>query len=146
MSPSAAPPAAEANEHLEPLCAIVTPTGMLGYGFQERLTMDKLEEFRTKEPHLPLAVILDSGSTDSGPEKLALGGMTCPEASYHRELSKLVRAVMKYNVKLLVSSVGGDGSNEHVNLFLKLLKDITSELNWYVVLFFIPPLYNEYKN
>jgi hypothetical protein len=122
-------PSATGTE-LEPLCAIVTPTGMLGYGFSEQLVMDKLQEFRDRKPELPLAVILDSGSTDSGPEKLALGTMTCPDASYHRELAKLVRAVIKYDVKLLVSSVGGDGSNAHLDRFVGIIKDIAATVKW----------------
>jgi len=113
----------------EPLCAIVTPLGMLGYGFEEHLLTSKLDELTTAKPPLPVAVIMDSGSTDSGPSKLALGTMTCPEASYRRDLTKLVRAVINYHVPVLISSVGGDGSNEHVDLFIDMIKDISVSLN-----------------
>ncbi|KIW34301.1 uncharacterized protein PV07_01088 [Cladophialophora immunda] len=111
----------------EPLCAIVTPLGMLGYGFEEHLLTDKLDEL-TKSP-MPLAVVMDSGSTDSGPSKLALGTMTCPETSYKRDLTKLIRAVINYHVPVLISSVGGDGSNEHVDLFVEMIKEISASLN-----------------
>ncbi|OAP64841.1 hypothetical protein AYL99_00813 [Fonsecaea erecta] len=113
----------------EPLCAIVTPLGMLGYGFEEHLLTNKLDELTKITPPLPLAVVMDSGSTDSGPSKFALGSMTCPEASYRRDLTKLVRAIINYHVPVLVSSVGGDGSNEHVDLFIEMIKEISSSLN-----------------
>src|SRR6202012_2871408 len=84
------------------------------------------------KPPLPVAGIMDSGSTDSGPSKLALGTMTCPDASYRRDLTKLVRAVINYHVPVLISSVGGDGSNEHVDLFIDMVRDISVSLNWSV--------------
>jgi hypothetical protein len=120
------------EENRQALCAIVTPMGMLGYGFEEHLLTDKLDELSRRDPPLPVAVILDSGSTDSGPSKLALGTMTCPEASYRRDLTKLIRAVIHYHVPVLISSVGGDGSNEHVDLFVDMINEISLSLNWLV--------------
>ncbi|KAJ9609639.1 hypothetical protein H2200_005967 [Cladophialophora chaetospira] len=125
MAQSSAPPA-HAEGNLEPLCAIVTPTGMLGYGFDEQLLNDKIEELTALG--LPVAVCVDSGSTDSGPEKLALGTMTCPQESYVRELTKLVKVVINHSARLLVSSCGGDGSNDHLDLFVELVKDIALSL------------------
>ncbi|KIY01721.1 uncharacterized protein Z520_01859 [Fonsecaea multimorphosa CBS 102226] len=115
-----------APKETQPLCAIVTPLGMLGYGFEEHLLTDKLDELTRTNPSVPLAVVMDSGSTDSGPSKLALGTMTCPEASYKRDLTKLIRAVINYHVPVLISSVGGDGSNEHVDLFVEMIKEISA--------------------
>jgi hypothetical protein len=116
----------------EPLCAIVTPMGMLGYGFDEQILTSKLDELVGGASPFNVAVIMDSGSTDSGPSKLALGTMTCPEESYRRDLTKLVRASIDYKVPVLISSVGGDGSNEHVDLFVKLVHEIAASLNWSV--------------
>jgi hypothetical protein len=48
---------------------ILTPIGMLGYGFNQDLFWAAIEEGVD-------AVILDSGSTDSGPAKLALENTT----------------------------------------------------------------------
>lgn len=126
-SVNGAAPALEGN--LEPLCAIVTPMGMLGYGFDESLLTNSLDEFTGTGSPLPVAIIMDSGSTDSGPSKLALGSMTCPEESYRRDLTKLVRAGINYHVPILMSSVGGDGSNEHVDLFVDMIKEIALSLN-----------------
>ncbi|KAL7904477.1 hypothetical protein GGI35DRAFT_199887 [Trichoderma velutinum] len=136
MSPSAAhsadaPPGGVSTMagNPEPLCAIVTPMGMLGYGFDQQLLTRKLDELVGGASPLNVAVIMDSGSTDSGPSKLALGTMTCPEESYRRDLTKLVRATINYKVPVLISSVGGDGSNEHVDLFVKMVQEIAESLN-----------------
>lgn len=117
---------------LKPLCGIVTPMGMLGYGFDENLMTNSLDELTGTDSPLPVAIIMDSGSTDSGPSKLALGSMTCPEDSYRRDLTKLVRAGINYHVPILISSVGGDGSNEHVDLFVNMIQEIALSLNWLV--------------
>jgi hypothetical protein len=112
---------------LEPLCHILTPIGMLGYGFNETLTQQALEDLKTS--NVPTALILDSGSTDSGPAKLALGVMTSPPNSYERDLRKLLRLVHSYHVLLLISSAGGDGSNAHVDEFLGIIQEICDEGN-----------------
>lgn len=108
-----------------PLCQIVTPVGMMGYGFSQEQTIDALEYFS----HFPspTALVLDSGSTDSGPSKLALGSTTCPRSSYVRDFRKLLKLAKKYNVPILISSAGGDGSDDHVDLFLTIIREICEE-------------------
>ncbi|ETS87268.1 hypothetical protein PFICI_01096 [Pestalotiopsis fici W106-1] len=108
----------------EPICNIVTPVGMLGYGFNEQQTAAALS--RLVPSGTPTAIILDSGSTDSGPEKLALGIMTCPPAAYARDLTKLVRLVIQFRVPLMFSSAGGDGSDTHVQEIMAVIKEIMS--------------------
>ncbi|EXJ94341.1 hypothetical protein A1O1_02735 [Capronia coronata CBS 617.96] len=120
MSPSI--DVAESQGDLVPLCSIITPIGMLGYGFDEALTDEALAEL-TQGP-APVALIMDSGSTDSGPAKLALGVMTCPRSSYQRDLEKLLKLAHKYNVPIMIGSAGGDGAGEHVDEFLDIIKDI----------------------
>jgi hypothetical protein len=111
-----------AGEILTPVCNIVTPVGMLGYGFNEEETVEQLEHFvRTG---LPTAIILDAGSTDSGPSKLALGAMTAPRQSYVRDLTKLLKLVEQFKVPLIFSSAGGDGSDDHVKEMVKVIEEI----------------------
>ena len=110
---------------LELLCHIITPVGMLGYGFDENLTRQVLESLKTN--NVPTALILDSGSTDSGPAKLALGSMTAPRSSYERDLSKLLSLIHEYQTVLLVSSAGGDGADDHVDVFLDIIQEICDE-------------------
>lgn len=115
----------EAPRGSAPLCAIVTPVGMLSYGFDEDHVHRGLD--LALQTGAPTAVILDSGSTDSGPEKLALGHMTKPRTSYKRDLRKLIRVMRKYRVPVLVSSAGGDGSDAHVREFSSIITEILSE-------------------
>ena len=114
-----------ASLDLEPLCRIITPIGMLGYGFDEEEIAKGLE--LSVQSGVPTALILDSGSTDSGPVKLALGTSTCPRSSYVRDWRKLIRAVRKYRVPVLIGSAGGDGSNAHVKEFLDIIKEVLEE-------------------
>lgn len=107
-----------------PLCQIVTPIGMLGYGFDEAHLEHGIE--LALKVDAPTAIILDSGSTDGGPAKLALGSMTTPRSSYIRDLRKLIHAVQTYRVPLLISSAGGDGSDAHVKEFLNIVGEILS--------------------
>ncbi|OKL55559.1 hypothetical protein UA08_09180 [Talaromyces atroroseus] len=94
---------------------ILTPIGMLGYGFSEELFWSALDDGVD-------AVILDSGSTDSGPSKLALGTTTVSRKSYERDLSVLVAACHYYNVPLLIGSAGGDGASPHVDLLVDIIE------------------------
>jgi len=97
----------------------------MGYGFHEDITERELA--RLVATGIPTAIILDSGSTDSGPEKLALGSMTCPESAYVEDLTKLLRLVHTYRVPLIFSSAGGDGSDEHVRLMGQIVDRIAVE-------------------
>ncbi|KAK8039028.1 hypothetical protein PG993_007439 [Apiospora rasikravindrae] len=113
------------GEHGIPVCHVVTPVGMMGYGFDEKLTETALESLVATGT--PTAIILDSGSTDSGPEKLALGVTTCPRSSYYRDLSKLLKLVYAFHVPLIFSSAGGDGSDDHVREISQIIEEIVLE-------------------
>lgn len=108
----------------QPICHIVTPVGNMGYGFDEATTARELALL--VPTGVPTAIILDSGSTDSGPEKLALGGMTCPRSAYVKDLTKLLRLVHTFRVPLIFSSAGGDGSDEHVSLMGEICQEIAA--------------------
>lgn len=113
------------QDDLVPACNIVTPVGMLGYGFNEDETANVLRGFTGT--NVPTALVLDSGSTDSGPSKLALGAMSCPRQSYVRDLTKLTKLVHEFKVPLIFSSAGGDGSDDHVREMLEVLKEIVAK-------------------
>jgi hypothetical protein len=105
-----------------PIVNIVTPVGMLGYGLKEQETAAALS--RTLLNGAPTAIICDSGSTDSGPEKLAFGCMSVPRENYMRDLVKLIRLGQQFAVPLIFSSAGGDGSDEHVRNMVGVIEDI----------------------
>ncbi|QPC76788.1 hypothetical protein HYE68_007540 [Fusarium pseudograminearum] len=109
----------------KPICQIITPVGMLGYGFDEKIIHQELT--RLTSNGVPTAMIMDSGSTDSGPQKLALGSMSCPRSAYAQDLAKLLRLVHTFQVPLIFSSAGGDGTDEHVQIMQDIIREITEE-------------------
>lgn len=96
---------------------------MLGYGFGEEIFWTAVEAGVD-------AIILDSGSTDSGPQKLALGTSTCSREAYHRDLSKLVAAAHSHRTPVLIGSAGGDGSNQHTDMIVGIIKEIVKKNNY----------------
>ncbi|KAI8631639.1 hypothetical protein F5Y19DRAFT_473317 [Xylariaceae sp. FL1651] len=114
----------EVNQGLEPVCHIVTPVGMLGYGLDEEATYATLASL--VPTGVPTALILDSGSTDGGPSKLALGEMSCPREAYVRDLSKLLELVHTFKVPLIFSSAGGAGTDDHVDEIVKVIEEIAA--------------------
>jgi hypothetical protein len=74
---------------------IFTPIGTVGYGFSEEVYWSTMAEGVD-------AVILDSGSTDSGPAKLALGISTGTRKAYERDLGILVAGCHVYKKPLLI--------------------------------------------
>ncbi|KXH68918.1 hypothetical protein CSAL01_04067 [Colletotrichum salicis] len=108
-----------------PLCHIITPVGCMGYGFDEDSSANELAQLVPSG--VPTAIVLDAGSTDSGPEKLALGTMTCPRSAYVRDLTKLLKLVHAFRVPLVFGSAGGDGSDEHVKLMEEIIEEICAE-------------------
>ncbi|KAH8551562.1 hypothetical protein BGW37DRAFT_44703 [Umbelopsis sp. PMI_123] len=99
---------------------ILTPIGMLGYGYSNTLVYKGLSMGAQ-------AIILDSGSTDSGPQKLAIGETTCPRESYVRDLSTLLDACWHHRVKVIIGSAGGDGSNAHVDEFVEIIDEYSKK-------------------
>ncbi|KAJ5804921.1 hypothetical protein N7474_010808 [Penicillium riverlandense] len=96
---------------------IFTPIGMLGYGFSEAIFWSTMAEGVD-------AVILDAGSTDSGPSKLALGKSTGTRQAYERDLGVLVAGCHVYRKPLLIGSAGGDGSTRGVGMFVDIIKEV----------------------
>jgi hypothetical protein len=124
IMPEFADNAAHTNgaDPLVPLCHIVTPVGCLGFGIDKDIIDAELE--RLIKTGIPTAIILDSGSTDSGPSKLATGSTSAPLFAYKRDLGHLIPLVHKYHVPLLFSSAGGDGSGKHVDDMVDVIEGI----------------------
>lgn len=99
---------------------ILTPNAMLGYGYREEDFWYGVEHYK------PSAIIVDSGSTDGGPYKLGMNRMTCGRESYIRDLSPILEACFFHKIKVLIGSVGGDGSNSHVEEMLALVEEIAA--------------------
>lgn len=89
---------------------IFTPVGCVGYGYNTKLFWETIENRNVD------AIICDSGSTDSGPQKLALGHTTVPRESYETDLEPMVTAAHGYRIPVIIGSAGGDGASEHVDM------------------------------
>lgn len=100
---------------------ILTPNAMLGYGYRADHFWYGVEKYN------PSAIIVDSGSTDGGPYKLGMNKMTCGRQAYIRDLTPMLEACFHKKIKVLISSVGGDGSNSHVEEMLSIVKEISAE-------------------
>ncbi|KAJ5092501.1 hypothetical protein NUU61_007371 [Penicillium alfredii] len=96
------------------------PCWVCGYGYRPEHFWYGIETFS------PKAIIVDSGSTDGGPYKLGLNKMTCGRDSYIRDLTPILQACFHRKIKVLVSSVGGDGSDKHVEEMLEMVREIAS--------------------
>ena len=103
---------------------ILTPSGMLGYGFP----VDHFKQGLAQKPH---AITIDSGSTDSGPQKLGLGEMTCSREAYVKDIEVLLEGQRAAKVPLLISSAGGDGTNLHVDVFRDIIVEIAKRRGWH---------------
>jgi hypothetical protein len=102
---------------------ILTPSGMLGYGFP----VDHFKMGLALQPH---AITIDSGSTDSGPQKLGKGEMTCSREAYVKDIAVLLEAQHATKIPVLISSAGGDGSNLHVDAFMDIIREISTQRGW----------------
>ncbi|KAF2230079.1 hypothetical protein EV356DRAFT_492711 [Viridothelium virens] len=98
---------------------IFTPIGMLGYGFSESIFWSTIADGID-------AIIVDAGSTDGGPSKLALLHTSATSEAYKRDLGLLVKAAHLYRIPVLIGSAGGDGANAHVDITVDLIADIVS--------------------
>ena len=102
---------------------VLTPTGMLGYGFP----LEDFKEGLNRKPHI---IAVDSGSTDSGPQKLGDGSTTCTIEAYYRDIGILLEAAHNHEIPIYISSAGGAGTNEQVDLFVDIIKDISNKNNY----------------
>lgn len=102
---------------------IFTPSPILGYGFDSIEFWDTIRNFR------PTAIILDSGSTDPGPYLLGTNKTLCSRQSYIRDLEPILEACWQYNIKLLISSAGGAGTNEQVDFLTDIISELAKKQN-----------------
>ncbi|KAL4915053.1 CoA-transferase family III domain-containing protein [Aspergillus aurantiobrunneus] len=101
--------------------SILTPNAMLGYGYRAEHFWYGIEKFS------PKAIIVDSGSTDGGPYKLGLNKMTCGRESYVRDLTPILQACFYKKIQVLIGSVGGDGSDQHVQEMFEIVQEIAAK-------------------
>lgn len=102
---------------------ILVPSGMMGYGFP-------IEDFNRGVAMKPDLISCDAGSTDSGPQKLGLGMTTCPRQAYVNEIEIVLGAARSLDIPLYISSAGGDGTNQHVDMFYEIVTELAKKHGW----------------
>jgi hypothetical protein len=97
---------------------IFTPVGMLGQGFNEKLFWNTINDKNVID-----AMILDSGSTDSGPGRLATGSLSLPRAGFENDIGIMLKACHLHHIPILIGSAGGDGENAFVDLLIEIVQN-----------------------
>lgn len=101
---------------------ILTPVGMLGYGFPE-------EHFAAGMAKNPDAVILDSGSTDPGPYMLGANTTLVKPRAYERDLTVILKGIGDNKIPLLIGSAGGAGTRSNVDYITDMIAKICGKLS-----------------
>ncbi|KAH8705427.1 hypothetical protein BGW36DRAFT_310987 [Talaromyces proteolyticus] len=118
---------------MSPQLKILTPIGMLGYSYNKETFWAAVEAGVD-------AIILDSGSTDSGPSKLALRKSIQTNEAYKKDLEDIVAACHYHRTPVLIGeksqkfevaesnffkgSAGGDGSTRGVNQIGDIIQSV----------------------
>ncbi|MDQ2874893.1 MAG: DUF1446 domain-containing protein [Actinomycetota bacterium] len=105
---------------MKPATIILTPTGMLGYGYPERDFWDCLDRGVD-------LIAVDSGSTDPGSYMLGLSATLVTEESYARDLRPMLRAVHQRKIPLYIGSAGGAGTRAQVDQMVALIDRLATE-------------------
>lgn len=106
---------------IEKQIKILSPCGILGYGFPKESFMRGVEQ----KPH---AIVVDAGSTDAGPHKLGAGVAIVSDAAMKRDLTLIIKAAYELGIPAVIGSAGGSGARTHVEHTLNIIRDIVIEL------------------
>lgn len=105
-------------------CRILSPLGMLGYGFPAA----SFEAGLSRQPHL---IGADAGSTDGGPHKLGAGVGIVSRAATKKDLAALVRGGLEVGAPVVIGSAGGSGAAVHLAWTREILEEILREERLY---------------
>jgi hypothetical protein len=101
-------------------CGILSPCGILGYGFPE-------QSFRNGLAKNPDAIVVDAGSTDAGPHKLGAGVSIVSRMAAKKDLTLIIIEGIKRHIPVIVGSAGGAGAKKHVAWTLDIVEEILRE-------------------
>ncbi|WP_075618265.1 acyclic terpene utilization AtuA family protein [Paenisporosarcina indica] len=101
---------------------ILSPCGMLGYGFPEQSFLRGMEE----QPH---GIVVDAGSTDAGPHKLGAGVSIVSRRAAKKDLTIILENGVPKKVPIIIGSAGGAGARVHVEWTLDIINEILQEQN-----------------
>ena len=99
---------------------IYSPSGILGYGYQE----DSFQRAMEKNPHL---IACDGGSTDPGPNYLGMGEAFVGRDAAKRDLKNMLIAGHDRKIPVIVGTSGGAGGDPHIQWMREILEEIATE-------------------
>lgn len=99
---------------------ILSPCGMLGYGFPE----DSFQRGIEQQVH---AVVVDAGSTDGGPHKLGAGVSIVSRRAVKKDLDIILSTSIPRKIPVIIGSAGGSGAEPHVQWTLDIIEEILQE-------------------
>ncbi|MCA1040949.1 DUF1446 domain-containing protein [Bacillus infantis] len=106
---------------------ILSPCGMLGYGFPE-------SSFRRGMEAGPHAIVVDAGSTDAGPHKLGAGVSIVSRRALKKDLEIMISYGVPAKVPIIIGSAGGAGAKVHVESTVDVIREILRERGFSVKL------------
>lgn len=101
-------------------CSILSPCGILGYGFPE-------PSFRNGLTKNPDAIVVDAGSTDAGPHKLGAGVSIVSKLATKKDLTLIIVEGVKRHIPVIIGSSGGAGADKHVAWTMEIVEEILRE-------------------
>jgi hypothetical protein len=99
----------------------IVPTGHLSYA-----PLEPDSFYRGLDRH-PGAIIADAGSCDIGPYPLGANAAASPEEWQRFDLAHMLRGARQLNIPMIVSSCNDTGTNQGVDKFARMIKDIAQE-------------------
>lgn len=103
---------------------ILTPVGMLGYGFPEADFWRGIDAGAD-------AVVVDGGSTDPGPYLLGLGKMIVSPEALERDLRLILAGCDRRKIPLVIGSAGGAGIAKQVDATIEIIDRISKEKGYH---------------
>ncbi|WP_243355872.1 acyclic terpene utilization AtuA family protein [Bacillus litorisediminis] len=101
---------------------IVSPCGILGYGFPE-------ESFNRAFENEVHGIVVDAGSTDAGPHKLGAGVAIVSRRATKKDLDILIKNGVPRKIPIIIGSAGGAGARPHVQWTIDIIQEILTERN-----------------
>lgn len=101
---------------------ILSPTGIVGYGFPE-------SSFKAGAAQCPDLIAADAGSSDPGPYYLGSGNSFTTRSAVKRDLGLMIKAGRELNIPVVIGSAGGSGGKPHLERETQIILEIAEENN-----------------